>query len=54
MQNYGEVLKAQTIESDSAGLAQQRYAIYLDSVQAHMNKLTDAWNKLATDTAILH
>ena len=51
MQNYGEVLKAQTIESDSAGLAQQRYAIYLDSVQAHMNKLTDAWNKLATDTA---
>lgn len=50
MQNYDQVLKAQTIETESAGLAQKRYGIYLDSVQASMNKFTAAWEKLISDT----
>src|SRR5674476_893334 len=50
MQNFGEVMKAQGLESDSAGLALQRYTIYQDSVEAHTNRMTDAWNKLSTTT----
>lgn len=50
MNNYDEVLKAQTISAESAGLAQQRYSIYLDSVEASVNKLTAAWEKMVAST----
>jgi TP901 family phage tail tape measure protein len=46
MNNYNQVIKAQSIEIDSAGLATQRYGIYLDSIQAHANKFTDAINAM--------
>jgi hypothetical protein len=50
LSNYNEVLKAQGIEADSAGLALQRYAIYQNSVEAATNRQTDAWNKLVSAT----
>ena len=50
MQHYPEVLKAQALETESAGLAQERYAIYLNSTEAASNRLTTAWEKLITTT----
>jgi len=47
MNNYDQVLKAQTISADAAGLAQQRFGVYLDSVEASVNKFTVAWEKMA-------
>jgi len=49
MNNYDQVLKAQSISADSAGLAQQRYGIYLDSVEASVNRLTVAWEKMVVN-----
>jgi hypothetical protein len=46
MRNYNQVIDAQTIETEAAGLAQQRYSIYLDSVEAATNRLTAAWEKM--------
>jgi hypothetical protein len=51
MQNYDKVLEAQTLQTNSAGLAQQRYRIYLDSTEAATNRMTAAWEKLVTATA---
>lgn len=45
MQNYGDVQKYVTAETDSAGLAQNRYQIYLQGVEAAQNKLTATWEK---------
>jgi TP901 family phage tail tape measure protein len=39
MQNMGEAIKLQAIQTDSAGLAMDRYNIYLRSVEASQNKL---------------
>ena len=50
MSNYNQVLDAQALAADSAGLAQQRYATYLNSTEAATNKMTAAWEKLVTDT----
>lgn len=46
MSNYGQVLKAQTLETESAGLATQRYEIYLLGVEAATNRLADSWQTL--------
>ena len=43
MQNWNQVIEAQGIETDSAGLAQQRYGIYLAGVEAQLNKTKAAW-----------
>jgi TP901 family phage tail tape measure protein len=43
MNNYNKVLEAQAIETDSAGLAQQRYGIYLQGVEAAANKFKATW-----------
>ena len=43
MQNYNKVLEAQAIALDSAGLAQERYDIYLNSVEAAANRAKTAW-----------
>ena len=50
MENYDEVLKAQEIAMNSAGLATQRYQVYLDSSEAATNRFRAAWEKLAAST----
>ena len=52
MQNYDQVLKAQTLEANSAGLAQQRYAIYLDSVEAATNRQTPPVPSVSTGHSV--
>jgi hypothetical protein len=46
LENYPDVLKAQALEADSAGLAMDRYGIYLDGVEAAQNKMTTSWENL--------
>jgi TP901 family phage tail tape measure protein len=50
MQNWAMVTKAEGIEMDSAGLATERYRIYLKGLEAAVNKFTVAWEKLVMDT----
>jgi hypothetical protein len=45
MNNYNQVLEAEGIATNSAGLAQQKYQVYLDSLEASMSRLSDAGNK---------
>lgn len=56
MQNYGDVQKYVTAETDSAGLAQDRYAIYLKGVEAAQNRVTAAaeefWQKTISSGAV--
>lgn len=47
MEHQAEVEKALTVETESAGLAMDRYALYLDSVEAAQNRATASWEKLA-------
>lgn len=51
MENEAEVERALTIERESAGLAAERYAIYLQGVEAAQNNLTASWEKLVMGTA---
>ncbi len=48
MENYNQVLEAQGIATNSAGLATQRYQTYLEGAEAATNRFTAAWEKLAT------
>lgn len=48
--NYGKSLEYQTAQTESAGLAQQRYGAYLDSVAASAAKAQTAWQGLWSDT----
>jgi TP901 family phage tail tape measure protein len=41
--NYSKALDAQTIESESAGLATERYTIYMEGLEAAINKSKAAW-----------
>ena len=50
MQHYGDVAKYITAETNSAGLAQDRYAIYLKGVEAAQNRLTASWERLWMET----
>ena len=50
MQNWAMVTKAEGIEMDSAGLATERYRIYLKGLEAAVNNFTVAWEKLVMDT----
>jgi hypothetical protein len=43
MQNWTEVTKALAIETESAGLANERYAIYMQGVEAALNRSKAAW-----------
>lgn len=43
MENYNEVLNAQAIQLKSAGLATERYEIYMESIEAKTNQLTASW-----------
>lgn len=44
--NYSTALKLQTVESNSSGLALQRYGIYMEGVEASANKFTATWEKM--------
>jgi TP901 family phage tail tape measure protein len=46
MQNFDSVMKAQEIEANSAGLAMDRYNIYLENAEAAANRLTTAWESM--------
>ena len=46
MNNYNDVLVAQAVELNSAGLALERYQIYLGSIEAIANKNTAAMQKM--------
>lgn len=48
MNNYGETLRAIGVELDSAGLATERYSIYLGSVEAAQNNFTSSWELLSS------
>lgn len=43
MQNYGDTLKYVETQENAAGLASERYAIYLEGVEAAQNRLTASW-----------
>ena len=55
-QNYGDVQKYLTAQTESAGLAQDRYAIYLKGVEAAQNRVTasaeEFWQKAISSGAI--
>ena len=48
MSHYGDALAYQKEQLTATGLLQDRYAKYLDSTEAATNRLTAAWEKLAT------
>lgn len=45
MNEWNQVKEAEVIATQSAGLAQERYGIYLESVQAKMNQFKAAWEE---------
>ena len=47
MQNWGDVQKYVAAETESAGLAQKNYSVYLDGVEAAQNRVTASWERLA-------
>lgn len=51
LENQAKYEKALEIQMDSSGLAADRYATYLDSVEAAQNRLTASWEKLVMGTA---
>lgn len=51
MNNQLEMQKQLTAETKSHGLAEERYAIYLKSVEAAQNRMTASWEALATSGA---
>lgn len=50
MQNYGDTLGYVETQENAAGLASERYAIYLESVEAAQNRLTASWEKMWQET----
>lgn len=46
MNEWNQVKEAELITTQSAGLAQERYGIYLDSVEAKMNKFKATWEEM--------
>lgn len=44
-ENYNKVLEAQRVASSEAGIAQERYAVVLDSVESAQNRMTDSWQR---------
>ena len=46
MENYNSYEDAVKSASDSEGVAQRKYEAYLDSIEAHINKLQTAWESL--------
>ena len=46
MENYDSYQEAIESASESEGNAAERYEAYLDSIEAHLNQLKDAWDEL--------
>lgn len=50
LNNYDRVLSLTETSTESAGSAQEKYNIYLDSTEAKVNALSSAWTELADQT----
>lgn len=48
MENYARAEELAEKSADSAGTANEKYEAYADSIEAAMNRLTAAWEKLTT------
>lgn len=51
MQNWGDVTKYVTAETESLNLAQKNYGIYLENIEAKQNELRASWEKLVSGAA---
>lgn len=51
LSNRVEIQKQLTAEINSTGLAEERYKIFLEGVEAAQNKMTASWEKLVMSTA---
>lgn len=51
LENWDEVLKAQEVAANSAGTSAQKYDIYLNSMQAHINELKTVWSEFLMNLA---
>lgn len=49
MENYSRAEELAEKSADSAGTANEKYEAYADSIEAAINRLTAAWEKLTTD-----
>lgn len=49
MENWNQVLANQTTEAKAAGLATERYGIYMESIEAKMNQFKTAWQDMWSD-----
>lgn len=47
MENYDKYQDAIETASNSQGVAEEKYEAYLDSIEAHLAQLKDAWDELA-------
>lgn len=45
LENWEQVEEAQEVAANSAGTSAQKYDIYLNSIQAHINQLKTAWSE---------
>lgn len=52
MENYGKVLKYTEESANSAGTAEEKYASYSESLQAHINELISVWQQFVTNMNI--
>ena len=50
MNNQEMYIEALKVEAEALGTTEERYEIYVDSVEAASNRLTTAWEKLASNT----
>ena len=48
LSNWQEVREAQEIAASSAGTADEKYSAYMDSIEASVNKVTQAWENFTT------
>ena len=51
LENWDKVAKAQEVAADSAGTSEQKYDIYLNSMQAHINELKTVWSEFLMNLA---
>ena len=45
LENWDEVKEAQEVAADSLGSTEQKYADYMDSIEAHLNQLSTTWSQ---------
>lgn len=45
LENWNEVSNAQEVAADSLGTTEQKYADYMDSIEAHLNQLSTTWSQ---------